>query len=163
MFDRIFPRQFDNNFQGNRFALWLLVPIVLMELAMGANSIINTRTVVMAADGIPLDRYAAGGADAVIALFAIAGLFRVLLALQGVVVLIRYRAMIPFMYLLLLVLHLGSKALLLLHPVARSGVSTAQLGSAFVLALLGMLLVGFVLSLLNKTGASARPDAEGKR
>ncbi len=47
--------------------------------------------------------------------------------------------MIPFMYRLLLDLHLGSKALLLLHPVARSSVLTAQLGSAVVLALLGML------------------------
>jgi len=155
MLERILPLQIDNNFRGHRFACWLFVPIVLMELAMGTNSMVNTRTVVMAADGIPLDRYAAGGADAIIALFAITGLFRVLLALQGVVVLIRYRAMIPFMYLLFLVLHLGSKVLLQLHPVARSGVSSAQLGSAFVLAIIGMLLAGFGLSLLNKRNASA--------
>jgi hypothetical protein len=84
-----------------------------MEQSMGTNSLFNTRTVVMLADGIPLDRYGADGADAVIALFAIAGLFRVLLAMQGVAALIRYRAMIPFLYLLLLILHVGSKALLL--------------------------------------------------
>jgi len=150
MLSRIFPKQFDNAYRGHRFGLWLFVLVVLMELSMGANSLFNTRTVVMLADGIPLDHYDAGGADAVIALFAIAGLFRVLLALQGVVVLIRYRAMIPFMYLLLLILHLGSKALLLAHPVARSGVSSAHLGSAFILALLAMLLIGLVLSLLNK-------------
>jgi hypothetical protein len=155
MLSRIFPRQFDNGYRGHRFGFWLFVPVVLMELSMGANSLFNTRTVVMLADGIPLDRYGAGGADAVIALFAIAGLFRVLLALQGVVVLIRYRAMIPFMYLLLLVLHVGSKTLLLVHPVARSGVSSAHLGSAFILVLLSMLLVGFVLSLLNKRAAPA--------
>src|SRR5579862_4280134 len=110
--NRIFPKQFDNVYSGHRLAIWLFGLVVLMELAMGANSIINTRTVAMSADGIPLDSYSAGGADAVIALFAIAGLFRVLLALQGVLVLIRYRAMIPFMYLLLLILHLGSKMLL---------------------------------------------------
>jgi hypothetical protein len=148
MLNRIFPKQFDNTYRGRRLAIWLFVPVVLMELAMGANSIINTRTVAMLADGIPLDRYSAGGADAVIALFAIAGLFRVLLALQGVMVLIRYRAMIPFMYLLLLILHLGSKALLLVNPVTKSGVSSAKLGSAFVLALLALLFIGFVLSLL---------------
>ena len=156
MLERIFPLQIDNDFRGNRLACWLFVPIVLMELAMGTNSMVNTRTVVMEADGIPLDRYAAGGADAIIALFAITGLFRVLLALQGVAVLIRYRAMIPFMYLLFLVLHLGSKVLLQLHPVARSGVSSAQLGSAFVLAIIGMLLAGFALSLLNKRDTSSK-------
>jgi hypothetical protein len=156
MLNRIFPKQFDNTFRGHRLGIWLFVPVVLMELSMGANSIINTRTVAMLADGIPFDRYSAGGADAVIALFAIAGLFRVLFALQGVVVLIRYRAMIPFMYLLLLILHLGSKALLLVNPIVKSGVSSAQLGSAFVLALLAMLLIGFVLSLQNKPVSPAR-------
>ena len=156
MLNRIFPRQIDNNYRGHWLAIWLFVPVVLMELAMGANSIINTRLVAMSADGIPLDRYGTGGADAVIALFALAGLFRVLLALQGVVVLIRYRTMIPFMYLELLILQSGSKALLLINPIAKSGVSTAQLGSAFILALLAFLLIGFVLSLLNKSVTPAR-------
>jgi hypothetical protein len=150
MFSRIFPKQIDNTYRGHRLAIWLFAVAVLMELSMGTNSIVNTRMVAMSADGIPLDQYGAGGADAVTALFAIAGLFRVLLALQGVLVLIRYRAMIPLMYLVLLILHFGSKALLLIHPVAKSGVATAQLGSAFVLTLMAMLLIGFVLSILNK-------------
>ena len=156
MLSRIFPKQFDNTYRGHRLGIWLFVLVVLMELSMGTNSMINTRTVAMSADGIPLDQYGAGGADAVIALFAIAGLFRVMLALQGVVVLIRYRAMIPFMYLLLLILHLGSKALLLVNPVAGSGVSSARLGSAFVFAILGMLLIGFVLSILYKSNSPGR-------
>jgi hypothetical protein len=151
MLNRIFPKMVDNTYRGHRLAIWLFALVVLMELSMGTNSIVNTRTVAMSADGIPLDQYGPGGADAVIAIFAIAGLFRVLLALLGVLVLLRYRAMISLMYLVLLVLHLGSKALLLVHPVAKSGVATAQLGSAFVLALLAMLLIGFVLSILNKS------------
>src|SRR5579864_3241537 len=149
MLNRIFPKQFNNAYSGHRLAIWLFALVVLMELSMGTNSIINTRTVAMSADGIPLDRYDAGAADAVIALFAIAGLFRVLLALQGVLVLIRYRAMIPFMYVVLLILQLASKALVLTHPIARSGVSTAQLGSAFILAILAISIVGFALSLLK--------------
>jgi len=158
MLNQIFPKKFDNTFRGHWLAIWLFAPVVFMELAMGANSIINTRTVVMSADGIPLDRYGAGGADAVIALFAIAGLFRVLLALQGVVVLIRYRAMIPFMFLVLLILQLGSKALVLAHPIPRSGVSTAQLGSIFILAILAISIVGFALSLLK--GPTSRRETD---
>jgi len=160
MFNRIFPKQFDNNYRGHWLAIWFLVPIVLGRLAMGANSIINTRLVAASADGIPLDRYNAGAAAAVVALFALAGLFNLLFALQGAVVLIRYRAMIPFMYLLLLIQGLGSKALLLAHPVIRSGVPTAALGSAFVLALLAMTLIGFVLSLLNKSDVLPQPQAD---
>jgi hypothetical protein len=155
MLEKILPKQFDNAFRGHFLAVWLFGAAVLMELAMATNSLINTRTVATLADAIPLDRYVNGGADAVVAVFALAGLFRLLLALQGLLVLFRYRAMIPFMFLVLLVLHLGSKALLVLHPIARSGVSSAQLGSAFVYAIIAILFIGFALSLVN---SSKRPD-----
>src|SRR5689334_15375391 len=113
MLQRLFPKQFDNRFPGHVVAIGLFGVVILMELAMGANSLTNTRTVASLADAIPLDRYTNGGAEAVVALFALAG---------GLLVLIRYRAMIPFMFLVLLVLHLGSKAVLLVHPIAKSGV-----------------------------------------
>jgi hypothetical protein len=157
MLNRIFPRQFDNRYSGNRLAIWLFVPVVLIELLIGANSTFNARSVATGADGIPLDSFGAGGAQAVVAIFALLGLCRLLFALQGIVVLIRYRAMIPFMYLLLLILQLGSKALLLINPIARSGVPSAQIGSAVILALLAMLLIGFVLSLLNQNDAPGNP------
>lgn len=149
MLERIFPKQFDNVFRGHFLAVWLFGVTALMELAMSANSLLNTRTVAASADGIPLEQYVNGGAQAVVALFALAGLFRLLLALLSLVVLIRYRAMIPLMFLLWLVLHLGSKGLTVLHPVARSGVSSAQLGSFFVYAIIAMLALGFALSFVS--------------
>lgn len=156
MLGRVFPRQFDNTYRGHWLAVWILVPVVLLELVIGANSIINTRSVAMGADGIPLDRFGAEAATAVISLFALLGLSRLLFALLGVMALIRYRAMIPFIYLLLLVLQLGSKALLLLHPAIRSIGHNSASGSAVILALIAMLVTGFVLSLLG------RPDPEGR-
>ena len=153
MLNRIFPRQFDNNYRGHWLAIWLLVPLVIARLAMGTNSMLNTRLVATTADGIPLDSYGAAGAEAVIALFALSGLFLLLLALQGVVVLIRYRSMIPFMYLLLLIQQLGNRALILAHPIAKSGAPTAKLGTAFVIAILAITIAGFVLSLLHKQAA----------
>jgi hypothetical protein len=146
---RIFPKQFDNAYRGNQLAIWILVPVVLLEFTIGANSIINTRSVAMGADGIPLDRFDAEAATTVISLFALLGLCRVLFALQGLMVLIRYRAMIPFTYLLLLTLQLGSKVLLLLHPAIHSIGHNSATGSAVILALIAMLLTGFVLSLLG--------------
>jgi len=149
MLHRIFPRQFDNTFRGHWVAIWILVPVVLLELVIGANSIINTRSVAMGADGIPLDRFGDEAATTVISLFALLGLSRLLFGLLGVMVLIRYRAMIPFIYLLLLLLQMGSKALLLLHPAIRSIGHNSASGSTIILALIAMLLTGFVLSLLG--------------
>jgi hypothetical protein len=150
MLQRIFPRQFDNAFRGHWLAIWILVPVVLLELIIGINSIINTRSVAMGADGIPLDRFDAQAATTAISLFALLGLNRVLFALQSVVVLIRYRTMIPFTYLLLLMLQLGTKALLVLHPAVHSIGHNTATGTAVILALIAMLLAGFVLSLLGR-------------
>ena len=149
MLDRIFPRQFDNAYAGWRIAIWLFIPIVIVELGIGTNSIIDTRTVAMTADGIPLDHYANGGAEAVVALFALLGLSRLVIALLCAVALIRYRTMLPLMYLALLLLHLGTRALNTLHPFA----TTAAPGGLVTGVLLAALVAGFVMSLLGK----ARP------
>jgi hypothetical protein len=163
MLERIFPKQFDNSFRGHFLAVWLFGIAMLMELAMGTNSLVNTRTVASLADAIPLDRYSNGGAETVIALFALAGLFRVLLAIQGLLVVVRYRSMIPFMFLVLLILHLGSKVLLVIHPIARSGVPSAQLGSAFVYLIIAMLFIGFAFSLVSTSKESATASVTGAR
>jgi len=154
MLSRIFPPQFDNaSYRGRRLAIWLFIPLVLVDLGIGTNSIINTRFVAAGADGIPLGSFDAGGQEAVVSLFALLGLCRVLFALQGVMVLIRYRSMIPFMYLLLLALHIGTKLLLLLNPIARTDSAGSHVGSTVTLAILVTLFVGLVLSLLKRSAA----------
>jgi len=150
MLERIFPRQFDNAYRGRLLAIWLFVPIILFKAVQGANSIIITRQVMTGADGIPLDLYGAAGADAAIALFALLGLYVLVLPVLGLVALIRYRAMIPLLYLMLLLTYAGGKALSLLHPLARS--DGQPIGFYINLALLALMLIGFVLSLLNRPG-----------
>jgi len=158
MLNRLFPKQFDNTYRGHWFATWLFVPAVLMKLAMGVNSVINTRFVATAADAIPVDSYGGGGAETVIAIFSFWGLCTVLFAMQGVVALIRYRAMIPFMYLVLLIEHVGRKLLALVHPIAHSvahGAVAGGLSSGAIVnyALLAMLVIGFALSMRNTSNS----------
>jgi hypothetical protein len=154
MLSRILPKQIDNNYRGHWLAIWLFVPIVLVKAAQGANSIINTRLVMTTADGIPLDSYNVAGAQAAVALFALLGLYLLVLPLQSVVVLVRYRAMIPFMYLMLLIVQVSSRVLSQLHPIVRS--NGAPIGFYMNLAILAVLLIGFALSLLNKSASPAR-------
>lgn len=152
MLELIFPRQLDNNFRGQRLALWLFIPIVLMRLGIGAGSVFNTYQAAVSADGIPLASFGAAGAETVIALFSLLGLSHLLFALLGVLALIRYRAMIPLVYLLFLVHALSNKILLLVHPIARAG---GQGGSMVVLAVLALTVVGFVLCLVGRDDRSA--------
>ena len=146
MLRRLFPMRIDNVFPGPRPAIWILIPIVLSKLLMGINSVVNTQLVATGADGIPINSYGPAGAGAVVSFFSLWGFCTVLFALQGVLVLIRYRAAIPFMYLLLLTEQLGRKALLLVHPIDKA--STSSPGLMINLVLFGTLGAGLIVSLM---------------
>jgi hypothetical protein len=157
--NRIFPKQFDNSYRGHWLSLWLLVPIALVKATQGVNSIIMTREVAMKADGIPLESFDGPAAATVVALFALVGLYALILPLQSLLVLIRYRAMVPFMFLMLLLFQGGGRLLLLLNPLVRSSAQSITFGGFSVgtiinLAILAVTVLGFVLSLQNRESAN---------
>jgi len=157
MLSRIFPRQIDNAYRGHWLGLWLIVPVVLIRLAQGISSMVDPRFIAAGADAIPLDRYAPDAAAAVVALFALLGLSISLLLLFGVVVLIRYRAMIPLLYLIVLLQGAGTKVLVMLHPIARAGTSDSQTASLIVWSILTATIIGFVLSLMQRPPKAGAP------
>ena len=156
MLGRIFPKQIDNNYRGHWLAIWLLLLVVALKATQGVESIGNTRDVATTADGISLDGFTAAGTDLVLGLFALLGLYLLVIPLQSLLVLIRYRAMIPLMYLYLLIVYAGGRMIALMHPIPRSGDQAMgfaghPIGFHVNLAILGVTLIGFALSLYNKT------------
>jgi hypothetical protein len=145
---RILPQQFDNNYRGHKLALWLFGLLVLMKLGISLSSIFDTYDTVQSADGIPLSTFTAGGAEAVVSVTTLLGLSHLLLALLCGMALVRYRSMIPLMYVVLLVEFLAKKWILLAKPVVRTGTSPATYVN---LALIVLLLAGVVLSLWRPT------------
>src|SRR5262245_37479632 len=101
MLNRIFPKQFDNAYRGYALAIWLFAAIVLLKLAMSYAALFDTVDMLERADSIPLQTFGPAGAAAVLTTTKLLGLNHLLLNLLGVVILVRYRAMIPFAYLLL--------------------------------------------------------------
>jgi hypothetical protein len=99
---RLLPKQVDNSFDGLRPALWLLGILIAMRLAMSLNSILNTADVAGNADGIPLASFSPEAARQVLLLFALMALGHLFLTLVALTALIRYRALVPFVYLVLL-------------------------------------------------------------
>jgi hypothetical protein len=148
MLNRIFPERFDNHYRGHKLALWLFIPIVFMKVGISLSSIFDTYNVVRSADGIPLDTFAPAGAEAVVSVTALLGLSHFLLAALCVLTLVRYRAMIPLMYVLLLTEFLGKKWIQLVKPIVRTGTSP----STYVnLVLIALLVTGLLLSLWRPT------------
>jgi hypothetical protein len=147
--DRLLPLRIENTYRGYKLAPWLFGLLLFMKSAMSLNSIFNGYAVATSADGIPLDSFTPAGARTVVSLFALLGLSHFMLCLLGIVVLIRYRRMIPLMFALLLVEHLSRKLIQQFLPIARIGVPP---GYFVNLVLLGVMIAGLALSLGSRVG-----------
>ena len=155
MLGRIFPRQFDNAYRGHPAAIWLFIPLVIVRLLQGVNSIINTAMVATTADAIPLDRFTPDASASIVLLFALGALSFLLFALQGIVALVRYRSMIPLMYLWVLVDTLVRRLIIVAHPTVDAGPPGAHpIGFYVNLTLLALMVLGFVLSLTGRSNRS---------
>ena len=147
MFERILPRQIDNTYGGHRMALWLFGLVVFMKTGIGLATILNGQAAASSADGIPLDTFSPAGARAVISLFALWGLSQLVICLLCVLVLVRYRAMIAFMFALLLLEQLSRKLILQIMPIETTG---APHGYWVNLVLLALMVAGLALSFRSK-------------
>jgi hypothetical protein len=153
IFRRLFPRQFDNRYHGYKAALWLLALFVALKLVVSLNSILNTASVAAGADGFPLESYGTDGARAVLMLFALDAVGQLMLALIGLAALIRYRAMVPFIYLLAVLEQVGRRTVIEGYAIERAGQPGGV--SYVIFALLALLVLGMILSLLGRAAEEA--------
>ncbi|WP_156087782.1 MULTISPECIES: hypothetical protein [unclassified Lysobacter] len=152
MFNDLLPQRFDNTYHGQKFALWLLGFLALSKIVMGLNCIFNGYYVATAADGIPLANYTSAGAQAVVSMFAAWGLSVFIFGALSVLILVRYRNMVPFILALLLTEHLSRKLIFVFLPIAKLEGSKGYLVN---LVLLAAMIVGLVLSLWRSQGNRA--------
>jgi len=150
MLDRLLPVTSNDAYRGHKLALWLFGAIVVMKLGIGLGTMFNGSQVAMEADGIPLDTFGADGAQAFVALFAAWGLAQFTLNLLGLVVLLRYRALVPLTFALLLFENAARKTLFLFLPIPRTGEAP---GLLINIVLISVMAVGLVLSLWRRDGA----------
>jgi hypothetical protein len=144
---QLLPERIDNTYRGHKLALVLFGALVLMKGAIGLGTIFNGRAAATSADGIPLDTFTPAGADAFVAVFAAWGLAQFVLNAIGLLVLIRYRALIPFMFAVLLFEHLCRRLIFVLLPIAR----TPDAPGYFInLALVAVMVLGLVLALRSQ-------------
>ena len=153
MWNQLLPRNVDNTYHGYKLALWLFGLVVFMKVAMSLNAIFNGRMVASSADGIPLDAFTPAGAQAVVSIFALLGLSQLIICLLGVAVLARYRALVPFLFALLLLEFLGRRVILLFLPIVRTGTPPGYIVN---LVLLALLVAGLALSLRSRDQIPAK-------
>ena len=147
MFDKLLPQPIDNTYRGYKVALWLFGLVVGVRITQSMLVIFNGYSTARDADGIPLDTYTPAAAQMVVALFAQASLWRLTFCLLCVLVLVRYRSAIPFMFALLLVNYLAGQLILQFVPVIRTGTPPGPIVNQIMFALM---IVGLALSLRSR-------------
>lgn len=107
MLERLFPSTIDNQYRGHPVALWMFMALTLMTLWRSLTHMFRADGGAQSIATIPLDTYSEAAATAVIVIFSLWGLHQLLVGLIYVVVLARYRALVPAMYLLLFLEYVG--------------------------------------------------------
>jgi hypothetical protein len=153
MFKQFLPQPIDNTYSGHRLALWLFALVVSVKIVQGLAVIFNGYSVVMSADGIPLDTYTPASAQTVVAVWALSGLFRLIISLLCIVVLVRYCAAIPLMFALLLLEFIGRQLIVHFIPLVRTGTPP---GPFVNLILFPVTIVGLALSLWSQGNHEAQ-------
>ena len=144
---RILPARIDNRYRGHVLALWLFVPVALQRVALGLTHLLKADGGAQSISTIPLDTYPPAAAQNLIGLFARMGLEQLLFGALCLLVLLRYRALIPLMYLLIVVHYLTSRVIGQVKPLVLAGTSGARTPLLIIAILCG---VGLVLSLIGR-------------
>jgi hypothetical protein len=142
---RLLPRHVDNGFEGHRSALWLLGILLALLFIVSVRSILSTASVAQGADGLPLGSFGPDATRTVLMMFALNSVGQLTIALIGATILLRYRALVPFFYLVVLADQICRRLVIQAYAVPRAEGSIS--GWYLVAGILGLLALGLLLSL----------------
>jgi len=99
----IFPKQMDNQFKGYKIALYAFYVLTAVTLWRSQHHLFAADGGAQSIASIPVDTFTAAGAQAVIGVFGLWGLSQLIIGIVYLLVALRYRAMVPLMYVLMIV------------------------------------------------------------
>lgn len=94
----IFPKQFDNDFKGHKIALYVFYVLTAVTLWRSQHHLFAPDGGAQTIATVPLDTFTKDGAQAVIGVFGLWGLSQLIVGLLYLIVALKYRAMVPLMY-----------------------------------------------------------------
>ena len=144
MRNRLLPSSFNNEFDGHSAALWLFGLITTVSLGRSLAHVFLPDGGAQSIATVPLSQYSSGAESSVISIFALWGLSQLLLAIVMLIAALRYRSMIPLLYLFLICEYVGRICIGIFKPLETLQSPPGWTGSFIIL---GASLVGLLLSL----------------
>lgn len=144
----LLPDQFDNTFKGHKLSLWFFYLISLITLWRSQHHLFAPDGGAQSIATIPLDAYSSGASSTIVGIFALWGLSQLIVGLIYVLASIRFRSMIPVLYLLAIFEYLVRAAYIGTYkPVETLGDAPGALAN---IPLIIVFSIMFVLSLWNQ-------------
>lgn len=141
----LFPTQIDNVFPGQKIALWTFYALTALTLWRSQHHIFAPDGGAQSIATIPLDSYTQGGAATVISVFALWGLAQLGMAIIMLAACVRYKAMIPLLWLLILLEYTGRWTIAMFKPIETLGTAP---GATANMVLPVVALIMLILSLV---------------
>ena len=142
----LFPNSIDNDYKGNKLPMYLFYLVTAYTVIRSIIHLVFPDGGAQTIATIPLHLYSKDASDTIIHMFSEWGLSQLLFGLFYIVVLIKYKSLIPLMY-LFLVLEYSTRLLLSFYkPFELGGQAPGGIGN-YVLVPLFILM--FILSLRN--------------
>lgn len=99
----IFPKQIDNQFKGYKITLYAFYVLTAVTLWRSQHHLFAADGGAQSIASIPLDSFSLSGSQAVIGVFGLWGLSQLIIGIIYLLVSLRYKSMIPLMYVLMIV------------------------------------------------------------
>ena len=142
--ERLFPRQFDNVYRGNKIALWLFYPLTAMTIWRSQHHIFAPDGGAQSIATIPLDTNTQGGAQSVVTIFALWGLAQLAMGLVMLLAAIRYKSMIPLLWLFIFLEYGGRRLIGIYKPLETVGTAPGAV-AGYVLPIVALLMLVFAV------------------
>ena len=142
--NNLLPQQIDNTYQGKAISLIVFIPLTMVTIARSLIHIFSTDGGAQSIATIPLDSYSFEASQAVVTMFALWGLSQFLLAAVFLLTILRYRSLLPLMYMIVFIEYIGRHIIMTLLPIETLGNAPGSIINliiapiAFILMLLAM-------------------------
>ena len=146
MLERLFPQNKTNTYRGNPIAKWVFVMLTLVTIARSLVHMFASNSGAQSIATIHRDSFTANGADAFILVFTLWGLSQLPIGIIYGIVLWRYQALIPLMYLLMIFEYGIHMVLGAVKPIETIGRVPGGIGNFIIIPLA---LIMLILSLRN--------------
>ena len=134
---RLFPKQVDDSFQGYRIAAAVFLLVTFVTIARSCIHILAPDGGAGSIAGIDVS---VESGSSIVSVFALWGLSQLLMGFVYSVVFFRYKSLIPFMYLLLIIEYSGRMVLGILKPPVVSHVPPGAIGNYVMVPLACIML-----------------------